>query len=57
MRNSIFTLIALSLIAIWAVVHFVFHYSGVIHIVLVVGALMLIIRLFFNKVMSNSDQF
>jgi hypothetical protein len=57
MRNSIFTLIALLLIAIWAVVHFVFHYSGVIHIILVVGSLMLLIRLFFNKAMSNSDEY
>jgi len=56
MRNSLFTLIAVLLIAIWAVVYFVFNYSGVIHILLVVAGFMLLIRLFFNKAMSKSNE-
>lgn len=52
MKNSIYVIAGL-LIIIWAIFVFGFHFTGFIHILLVLVAFIVLIRIVFNKQLSG----
>jgi hypothetical protein len=52
MKNSLF-IIAGFLIIIWAIVFFGFNTSGVVHLLLLLAIFIIVIRIFFNRQLSE----
>ncbi|MCB2196430.1 MAG: lmo0937 family membrane protein [Bacteroidetes bacterium] len=52
MKNLLYIIAGL-LIVIWAIVFLSFNASGLIHILLILAGVIILVRIFFNKKLSN----